>query len=38
MLVSGVRSVIASYTLSSPSDFTNPSAKRAIQALRCASP
>jgi len=38
MLVSAVGSAIASYTLSSPADFTSPSARRAIQALRCTSP
>ncbi|CAN5587075.1 hypothetical protein BH20ACT17_BH20ACT17_19310 [soil metagenome] len=38
MLVSAVRSAIASHTLSSPADFTSPSARRAIRALRCTAP
>lgn len=38
MLVSAVRSAIASYTLRSPADFTSPSTRRAIRALRCTSP
>jgi|AntDryMetagUQ255_1029468.scaffolds.fasta_scaffold00020_3 hypothetical protein len=38
ILVSAVRSVIASYNLRSPADFTSPSARRAIRTLRCTSP